>query len=112
MSARAAPLAQDVLATLEAATETPTAYGGVTLAWSQVATVWVALNRGPLRDGDAPPDHPPASAQAATATARDHPLAAAGQRLTPPGEAPFRVVEVRRGEPSPGAMTLVLDRPS
>ena len=110
MSPRSAPLAQEVLATLESATETPTAYGGVALAWSQVATVWVTLERGALREAAAAPTSPPAVAQAATATARDHPLAAAGQRLTPPGEAPFRVVQVRRGDPLPGAMTLVLDR--
>lgn len=103
-------LADEALATLEAATETPTAYGGVTLAWSQVATVWITLKRGPLRTAEPATDHPPAAEQGATAIARDHPLAAAGQRLSPPGEPFFRVVEVRRGEPAPGLMTLVLDR--
>ncbi len=107
---RSTPLSQDILATLEASIETPTAYGGVSLAWSQVATVWVALKRAALREADAAEDHPPAAAQAATAIARDHPLASPGQRLTLPGEAPFRVVELRRGEPAPGAMTLILDR--
>ena len=91
-------------------TEAPTAYGGVSLAWTQVATVWVRLNRGPLQEADPAADHPPAALQTATAVARDHPLAAAGQRLTLHGEPPFHVIEVRRGEPAPGAMTLILDR--
>lgn len=107
---RSTPLSQDVLATLEAATETPTPYGGASMTWSQVATVWVAVKRAALRETGAAEDHPPASAQTATATARDHPLAAPGQRLTLPGEPPLRVIEVRRGEPAPGAMTLILDR--
>ncbi len=106
----ASSLADDVLATLDAPSETPTAYGGLSLTWTQVATVWVAIRRAALREGAGAPGGPPAVSQGATATARDHPLAAAGQRLTPPGEDPFRVVEVRRGEPAPGAMTLILDR--
>lgn len=102
--------AAEIPASLEAVAETQTPYGGRLQVWSAVATVWVELSLAPLREATSP-DRPPDLAQAATATARDHPAAAVGQRLVPPGEPPFLVREVRRGEPSPGRMTLALDRP-
>jgi len=103
-----APRAQP--AVLEAAAETETAYGGRDRVWSQAATLWVSLTLGAPGEQTAA-DAAPAEAGTATAVARDHPGAAPGQRLTVTGDAdPWRVRRVDRGTPTPGRMTLRLDR--
>lgn len=96
-------------ATLLAATETETPYGGRTQVWSPVATVWAQVTLAAL-DQATSADAPPADSQAATAITRDHPAAAAGQQLVLDGEPPFLVRELRHATPAPGRMTLILAR--
>ena len=79
-------------------------------AWADVAGVWVMLAYGSAGE-EAAQEMQPVRTEAATAVARDHPTAAAGQRLAVDGDPlPWRVLALRRGEPAPGRMTLVLDR--
>lgn len=96
-------------ATLSAASEVETPFGGRTRAWAPVAAVWATLQLDGIAERTAS-DAPPVGSQAATAVARDHPAAAPGQQLAFAGEPPFEVREVRRATPVPGRMTLVLVR--
>ncbi len=98
-----------VPATLQAAAETETAEGGRARAWSDLALVWVELRPG-AGSADAAEGQRPVRVETASAGARDHPLAAAGQRLLTPDGPPWRVLAVRRADPAPGRMTLLLDR--
>ncbi len=98
--------AREALATLESAVESETGFAGRTRVWSEVASLWVALTPGGAAM-DAGQDQRPFRVETAAATARDHPLAASGQRLTLNGP-PWRVLAVQRTEP--GRMTLLLDR--
>ena len=94
------------LAALQAASATESAYGGRTEAWTTLATLWVHLQPGGA-SGMAREGQPPGRIETATASARDHPAAAAGQQLMLDGP-PWRIVAVQR--PQPGRMVLVLDR--
>ena len=96
-------------AALQASVETQTPAGGVTRAWSTVATTWVEL-RASAGGFEQAEGQRPVRVETASATARDHPLAAAGQQLVLDDEPPWRVLAVRRGEPAAGRMTLLLDR--
>ena len=96
------------LAVLREAVEAETAFGGRTRSWSEVASVWVALTVSGGREG-AEADQRPVLTTSAQATARDHPLAAAGQRLVVGGDN-FRVVRLTRGAPKLGLMTLFLEK--
>lgn len=98
-----------VPATLQAAVETETAEGGRARAWSDVAPVWVELRPG-AGSADAAQEQRPVRVETAVAFARDHPAAAAGQQLAVPDGPPWRVLAVRRADPAPGRMTLLLDR--
>ncbi len=93
---------------LQAATETETDEGGRTRVWAEVAVVWVEVRAG-AGSSDASDGLRPVRVDTATAVARDHPAAAAGQQLVLDSEAPWRVLAVRRGEPAAGRMTLVID---
>ncbi len=99
-----APAAQ--FAALQAASDTETAYGGRTRTWTEVATLWVHLQPTGARL-DQRQDQRPVRIETATAAARDHPAAAAGQRLVLTGP-PWRVLAVQR--PGGGRMVLSLDR--
>lgn len=104
-AARAAP------AVLQAATETATDFGGLDETWTEVATLWVTLTVAaptqPLDDAYAPP----ALTDVAAGVCRDHPAAAAGQRLLIGDDPePWRLRRVDRGLPGVGRMTLRLDR--
>jgi hypothetical protein len=99
-------LAREVLASLQSAAETQTDFGGRTRVWSEIATVWVTLTPGSATN-DPGQDQRPFRVETATATARDQPLAAAGQQLVT-DDTPWRVIAVQRTEP--GRMTLLLDR--
>lgn len=104
MTPRASP------AVLQAAVETETAEGGRTRVWADVATLWVTLAYG-AATADEAQEMRPVRVEVATATARDHPAAEAGQQLAITGDdAAWRVLEMRRGAPAPGRMTLLLDR--
>jgi head-tail adaptor len=98
------PAAQ--LGVLQQASDTETAYGGRTQTWATLAALWVHLAPGSASydqaDGEAP-----SRVETANAAARDHPDAAAGQRLQL-GGAPWSVLAVQR--PQPGRMVLVLQR--
>lgn len=98
-----------VPATLQIAVETETAEGGRTRAWADVALVWVELRLG-ADASDTAQEQRPVRVETASAFARDHPLAAAGQQLVTPDGPPWRVLAVRRADPAPGRMTLLLDR--
>ena len=103
--------ARAVPASLQAATFTDTPYGGVDETWAEVATLWVSLAiAAPAQQFDGAISAP-AEADIATATCRDHPAAADGQRLLIGDDpAPWRLRRVDRGVPGPGRMTLRLDR--
>ena len=96
-------------AVLQAVVETETPDGGRARAWSEVAALWVELRAGAASEAAAQ-EMRPVRVEAATAVARDHPAAAAGQQLALDGEPPWRVLAVQRAEPTAGRMTLVLDR--
>ena len=96
------------LASLQAAAETETAFGGRSRVWSEVATVWVDLREGGPRE-TTEADQQPQLAVSAEAEARDHPSAAAGQRLVVSGDG-WRVLRLIRGIPKPGRMTLYLEK--
>lgn len=96
-------------ATLQAAVETETEFGGRIRDWTVVAHLWTTLRitaPHPEQGGDRPPE----TSETATAVARDHPAAEAGQQLCVGDAPPWTVVAVRRAQPGPGAMTLILDR--
>lgn len=94
------------LATLKSAAEAETAYGGRTRTWSDVATLWVELKITGGSEG-AEADQRPELSVSAEAEARDHPLAAAGQRLSVGGDN-WRLVRLVREQPKLGRMTLYL----
>jgi len=97
-----------VFATLQAASESETAFGGRTRVWADVCDLWVALavkGAGEPAEGGLRP----VFAEDALAEAHDHPLAAQGQRLLADGYS-WRVVRVVRAAPRMGRMTLYLDR--
>ena len=96
------------LATLKSAAETETAYGGRTVVWNDVAGLWVDLKAAGGRE-TAQAGQRPEVVETATAQARDHALAAAGQRLSVGGDN-WRIVRLVRGEPRIGRMTLFLER--
>ena len=97
-----------VFATLQAAAETETDFGGRTRVCTDVADLWVEL----IRKGAAEPAEGglrPVFTEDAVAVAHDDPLAAQGQILLAGGDS-WRVVRVVRGAPRMGRMTLHLDR--
>jgi head-tail adaptor len=96
------------LAVLQSAAETETAYGGRTRVWSDVASLWVDLSVTGGSERSQAAQRPELSEQA-KAEARDHPSAAAGQRLVIGGDN-WRVVRLTRGEPKIGRMTLFLQK--
>ena len=97
-------------AALQSASETQTAYGGATTAWTTVATIWIALKPGSAAN-DQLEQQRPVRIENATATARDDSRVLAGQQLLAGADPnPWRVLAVERAQPEPGAMTLRLDR--
>lgn len=97
-------------AVLQAAVETPTAYGGATAAWSTVAALWIELKPGSATY-DQLEGQRPVRIETAAATARDDARATAGQQLLVGDDAnPWRIRAVERSNPEPGVMTLRLDR--
>lgn len=96
------------LAVLQEATEAETSFVGRSRTWEEVASVWTQLTVTGGREG-AEADQRPVSATSAEAVARDHPLAAAGQRLVVGGDN-WRLVRVERGAPKLGLMTLILEK--
>lgn len=96
------------LATLQAVVEAETAFGGRSRTWEEVAGVWIQLTITGGREG-AEADQRPVLATSAEAVARDHPLAAAGQRLVVGGDN-WRLIRVERGAPKIGLMTLILEK--
>ncbi len=95
------------LATLSEATEAETAFGGRTRSWSEVATVWLDLGVAARERAEA--GQRPVLTETAEAVARDHPLAAAGQRLSLGGDN-WRLVRLVRDAPKLGRMTLFLEK--
>ena len=96
------------LASLQEAAETETAFGGRTRTRSEVATLWVDLREGAPRETPQAGQQPQL-AVSAEAEARDHPQAAAGQRLVVSGDN-WRVLRLVRGAPMMGRMTLHLEK--
>ena len=96
------------LAVLQSAVEAETAFGGRTRSWSEVASVWVDLRVTGGSEG-AEAGQRPALSESARAEARDHPGAAAGQRLSVGGDN-WRLVRLVRGAPKLGRMTLHLEK--
>ena len=96
-------------AVLENAVETETGFGGRTRAWIHAADLWLDLKPGGATTASSQ-DQRPVRVETAAAEARDHPAAAPGQRLTLAGEPPWTVLAVQRGRPTPGRMTLLLER--
>lgn len=97
-----------VFATLQAAVEAETEFGGRTRAWSDVTDLWVEL----VRKGAAEPAEGglrPVFTEDAIAVSHDDPLAEQGQILLAGGDS-WRVVRVVRAAPKLGRMTLHLDR--
>lgn len=95
------------LASLLEATEAETAYGGRTKSWDEVATLWVDLKPAGREAAEA--DQRPVLSETAEAQARDHPLAAPGQRLSLDGDN-WRLVRLVRDAPRLGRMTLFLEK--
>ena len=96
------------LATLKSAVESETAFGGRTRSWSDVATLWVELTVTAGSEGSEAGQRPVLEVSA-QAQARDHPLAAEGQRLSVGGDN-WRLVRLARGAPKLGRMTLHLQK--
>ena len=96
------------LATLSAPSESVTPYGGRSVSWNEVATLWLDL-RPVTRRQWTRPDGPPQTTETLDAEARDHPDAAPGQRLSVDGQT-WRLVAVQRALPAAGRMTLTLER--
>ena len=96
------------LATLKSAVESETVFGGRARSWSDVATIWIDLQVTGGSEG-AEADQRPSLSETAEAQARDHPSAAAGQRLSAGGDN-WRVVRLVRGAPKMGRMTLFLSK--
>jgi hypothetical protein len=96
------------LASLQAAAETQTAFGGQSRVWSEVATLWVDLREGAPSER-AQAGQRPDLLVTAKAEAREHSAAEPGQRLSLDGET-WAVVRNVRGLPSLGRMTLFLEK--
>ena len=96
------------LAVLQDVVEVETAFGGRSRTWEEVASVWVRLTVKGGREGSQAGQRP-VLVTSAEAVARDHPLAAAGQRLVVGGDN-WRVVRLVRGAPTLGLMTLILEK--
>lgn len=97
-----------VFATLQAAAETETAFGGRTRVWADVADLWVELTvKGAAEPAEG--GLKPVFTEDAIAVGHDDPLAAQGQILLAGGDS-WRVVRIVRGSPRMGRMTLHLDR--
>ena len=96
------------LATLRSAVESETAFGGRTRSWSDVATLWVELTVTAGSEGSEAGQRPVLEVSA-QAQARDHPLAAEGQRLSVGGDN-WLLVRLARGAPKLGRMTLHLQK--
>lgn len=101
---RAAP------ATVQAPVAMETAYGGRSVAWTGVATVWVELRRSTPSTPASVDDAPPERAERAEARTRTHPALAPGVRLDTGDGPPWTVLAVRADEPVPGRCVLLLDR--
>ena len=93
-------------AALQSAAETETDFGGRTRVWTTIASIWVTFIPGGA-SADTGQEQRPFRVETASASARDHPLAASDQQLLLDGP-PWRVIAVQRTEP--GRMTLILDR--
>ncbi len=98
-------------ALLQAAAETETVYGGRVRAWAAVATLWLDLSAVAGRE-TASQDQRPVRLESATATARDDPRAAVGQRLVVGADPPWTILAIDHAQPSPGLMRLTLERPT
>lgn len=113
MSSASPPAVADLrrLASLLEIQETETAYGGRQRVWTQVATLWVDFEAGSSRLQSAAGDAGtrPVTVRTASAVARDLALAAPGQRLSLDAVS-WDVSAVDSGRPSPGFMTLALER--
>ncbi len=99
-----------VPATVQAAVAAETAYGGRSVAWTDVATVWVELHRSAPSTDAATAETPPERLERAEARARTHPALAPGVRLNTGDGPPWAVTAVRSDEPLPGRCILVLER--
>ena len=99
-----------VPAVVQAPVEAETAYGGRSVAWTAVATVWVELHRSAPAAPVSAVDTPPERAERAEARARTHPALAPGVRLDTGDGPPWTVSAVRADEPVPGRCVLLLDR--
>jgi len=99
------------LASLLEVQETETAFGGRQRVWTQIATLWVDFQPGASRLQSAAGDAGtrPVTVRSASALARDLDLAAPGQRLSLDAVL-WDVTAVDRAQPSPGFMTLSLER--
>lgn len=113
MSAASPPAVADLsrLASLLAVQETETQFGGRQRVWTQIATLWVEFEAGSSRLQSAAGDAGtrPVALRSASAISRDLDLAAPGQRLSLDAVL-WDVTAVDRGQPSPGFMTLTLER--
>ena len=99
-------------AALQAASETPTVYGGLTSTWTLAANLWIDLAPGSSSWSQLE-DQRPTRIETASAVARDDLRACAGQQLLAGADPnPWRVIAVQRARPEPGRMTLLLDRVS
>jgi head-tail adaptor len=96
------------LATLKSAVEAETPFGGRTRTWADVCTLWVDLRVTGGSEGTEA-DQRPVLSESAEAEARDHPSAAAGQRLVVGGDN-WRLVRLVRGSPRLGRMILHLQK--
>jgi len=95
-------------AVLQAASETPTALGGVAITWTTTLSLWIDLTLGAASNNQLEGQRP-MRIETATAAARDNPLAATGQQLLAGIDPnPWRVLAVQRV--TPGRMSLALDR--
>lgn len=94
-------------ATLEAASEAETVFGGQARTWAPIASLWINLKPDGHREaGEAGRE---VLVETATAEARSLGVAARGQRLVAGGP-PWRVVAVTPNRPWAGRMTLHLER--
>ena len=99
-----------VLANVQARTEAETPYGGRTVAWAQVATVWVEIRPAAPAEAAAPSGERPARRETAEGRARSHPALAAGVQLDAGDGPPWTVTAANPDDPAPGHVRLLLDR--
>ena len=96
-----------VLATLDAVTETQTAFGGQARSWTSLASLWVSLS--PISSSlITSPNQPPQRREQVRAQARNMAIAAGGQRLSI-GPRHWRITALDRGQPEPGLMVRDLE---